>query len=79
LASWLKALRGAARRKLRDIDARRRFFETVVDGPAASRFIEGDSQGARRIAQQLLATTSTAPPAAGEVTLVGAGPAIRNF
>jgi uroporphyrin-III C-methyltransferase / precorrin-2 dehydrogenase / sirohydrochlorin ferrochelatase len=74
LASWLKSLRGAARQKLRDTDERRRFFETVVDGPAASRFIEGDSKGAERIAQQLLARTSTAPRAAGEVILVGAGP-----
>jgi uroporphyrin-III C-methyltransferase/precorrin-2 dehydrogenase/sirohydrochlorin ferrochelatase len=74
LASWLKTLRGAARRKLRDTEERRRFFEAVVDGPAARRFVEGDDQGARRIAQQLLATTSTAPRAAGEVTLVGAGP-----
>ena len=74
LASWLKALRGATRRKLRGADARRRFFEAVVDGPAARRFVEGDSQGAQRTALQLLATTSTAPRAAGEVTLVGAGP-----
>jgi uroporphyrin-III C-methyltransferase/precorrin-2 dehydrogenase/sirohydrochlorin ferrochelatase len=74
LASWLKALRGAARRKLRGVDARRRFFEAVVDGAAARRFIEGDDQGAQRIAQQLLATTATSQRAAGEVTLVGAGP-----
>jgi uroporphyrin-III C-methyltransferase / precorrin-2 dehydrogenase / sirohydrochlorin ferrochelatase len=74
LASWLKALRGATRKKLRDTDERRRFFEAVVDGPAARRFIEGDRQGALRIAQQLLARTSVAPRAAGEVTLVGAGP-----
>jgi uroporphyrin-III C-methyltransferase / precorrin-2 dehydrogenase / sirohydrochlorin ferrochelatase len=74
LAAWLNALRGAARQKLRDTDERRRFFEEVVDGPAARRFIEGDNQGAQRIAQQLLARTSTAPRAAGEVTLVGAGP-----
>jgi uroporphyrin-III C-methyltransferase / precorrin-2 dehydrogenase / sirohydrochlorin ferrochelatase len=74
LASWLKALRSTARRKLRDTEERRRFFEAVVDGPAGRRFIEGDDQGARRIAQQLLATTSTAPRAAGQVTLVGAGP-----
>jgi uroporphyrin-III C-methyltransferase / precorrin-2 dehydrogenase / sirohydrochlorin ferrochelatase len=74
LASWLRALRGAARQKLRDTDERRRFFEAVVDGPAARRFVNGDQEGARRIAQQLLATTSTAPRAAGEVTLVGAGP-----
>jgi uroporphyrin-III C-methyltransferase/precorrin-2 dehydrogenase/sirohydrochlorin ferrochelatase len=54
LASWLRTLRGATRLKLRDTDARRRFFEAVVDGPAAQRFVEGDNQGARRIAQQLL-------------------------
>jgi uroporphyrin-III C-methyltransferase/precorrin-2 dehydrogenase/sirohydrochlorin ferrochelatase len=74
LASWLKALRRTARQKLRDTDERRRFFEAGVDGPAARRFVDGDQPGALRIAQQLLATTSTAPRAAGEVTLVGAGP-----
>src|SRR5579863_6558152 len=74
LASWLKALRRAAREKLRDTDERRRFFEAIVDGPAARRFVYGDAQGARRIAQQRLATASTAPRAAGDVTLVGAGP-----
>jgi uroporphyrin-III C-methyltransferase/precorrin-2 dehydrogenase/sirohydrochlorin ferrochelatase len=74
LASWLRALRHTARRRLRDSNARRRFFENVVDGPAARRFIDGDARGAQSIAQQLLARSSTAPRAAGEVTLVGAGP-----
>jgi uroporphyrin-III C-methyltransferase / precorrin-2 dehydrogenase / sirohydrochlorin ferrochelatase len=74
LAVWLRGLRRASRQKLRGIDERRRFFETIVDGAAAHRFMEGDKQGAQRIAQQLLASTSTAPRAAGEVTLVGAGP-----
>jgi uroporphyrin-III C-methyltransferase/precorrin-2 dehydrogenase/sirohydrochlorin ferrochelatase len=74
LASWLKALREPARQKLRGTAERRRFFEAVVDGPAARRLLDGDTQGANRIAQQLLATTSIAPRAAGEVTLVGAGP-----
>jgi uroporphyrin-III C-methyltransferase/precorrin-2 dehydrogenase/sirohydrochlorin ferrochelatase len=74
LASWLKALRKTTRQKLRDTDERRRFFEAVVDGPAARRFVDGDLSGALRIAQQLLATTSTAARAPGEVTLVGAGP-----
>ena len=74
LATWLQALREPARQKLRDTDERRRFFEALVDGPAGRRFVEGDTHGAPRFAQQLLATTSTAPRAAGEVTLVGAGP-----
>jgi uroporphyrin-III C-methyltransferase/precorrin-2 dehydrogenase/sirohydrochlorin ferrochelatase len=74
LALWLRSLRHAARRRLRNTDERRRFFETVVDGAAGRRFIDGDARGAQAIAQQLLARTSLAPKAAGEVTLVGAGP-----
>jgi len=74
LALWLRALRHSARRRLRNTDERRRFFENIVDGAAARRFIEGDAHGAQAVAQQLLAKTSTAPRSAGEVTLVGAGP-----
>jgi uroporphyrin-III C-methyltransferase / precorrin-2 dehydrogenase / sirohydrochlorin ferrochelatase len=74
LALWLRALRKTARRRLRDIDTRRRFFEAVVDGPAARRFVEGDAQGAQRLAQTLLTAAATTPRALGEVTLVGAGP-----
>jgi uroporphyrin-III C-methyltransferase/precorrin-2 dehydrogenase/sirohydrochlorin ferrochelatase len=73
-ASWLKTLRRSARRRLRDTDARRRFFEALVDGAAGRRFVAGDEQGARRIAHQLLASVAPAPSARGEVILVGAGP-----
>ena len=45
-ALWLRALRKSARRRLRDIDTRRRFFEAVVDGAAQRRFVAGDTQGA---------------------------------
>jgi uroporphyrin-III C-methyltransferase/precorrin-2 dehydrogenase/sirohydrochlorin ferrochelatase len=79
LAEWLRGLREASMERLRDTQERRRFFETIVDGAAAKRFIEGDPHGAMQIAQQLLAAVAAAPPAggegaAGEVTLVGAGP-----
>jgi uroporphyrin-III C-methyltransferase/precorrin-2 dehydrogenase/sirohydrochlorin ferrochelatase len=74
LASWLAELRTVSRRRLAHPGARRRYFENLVDGPAARRFIEGDERGARRLAQQLLASSAAAGPAAGEVTLVGAGP-----
>jgi uroporphyrin-III C-methyltransferase/precorrin-2 dehydrogenase/sirohydrochlorin ferrochelatase len=74
LAVWLRALRHGARRRLASTNERRRFFENIVDGPAARRFIEGDTHGAQALAQQLLARTSTAARSAGEVTLVGAGP-----
>jgi uroporphyrin-III C-methyltransferase/precorrin-2 dehydrogenase/sirohydrochlorin ferrochelatase len=73
-AVWLQTLRRPARRRLRDIAARRNFFERLIDGPAAARFVAGDKQGASRAAHQLLAATASAPAAPGEVTLVGAGP-----
>jgi uroporphyrin-III C-methyltransferase / precorrin-2 dehydrogenase / sirohydrochlorin ferrochelatase len=73
LALWLRALRHAARRRLRDSDARRRFFEQVVDGAAGQRFVAGDARGAQSIAQRLLAASAAARPV-GEVTLVSAGP-----
>src|ERR1700721_1893958 len=38
-AAWLRSLRTSSRRNLRNTDERRRFFEAVVDGPAAQRFI----------------------------------------
>jgi uroporphyrin-III C-methyltransferase/precorrin-2 dehydrogenase/sirohydrochlorin ferrochelatase len=74
LATWLSGLRAMSRRRLRSAGARRRFFEALVDGPAARRFIEGDERGAHRLAQQLLSSSAAAPPAPGEVALVGAGP-----
>ena len=73
-AAWLQALRRPARRRLRGIDARRKFFERLVDGAAAARFAAGDAQGAQRVAQQLLAASPLGPSAPGEVWLVGAGP-----
>lgn len=73
-AVWLRGLRKTSMNRLRDTQERRRFFEAIVDGPAARRFIDGDSQGAQRIAQRLLSRRSIAPRARGEVMLVGAGP-----
>jgi len=72
-ALWLRGLRKTSWERLRDPHERRRFFEAIVDGPAARRFIDGDGQGAVRIVRELL-TTTAAPRARGEVTLVGAGP-----
>jgi uroporphyrin-III C-methyltransferase/precorrin-2 dehydrogenase/sirohydrochlorin ferrochelatase len=79
LAVWLRGLREASQDRLRDTQERRRFFEAIVDGAAAKRFIEGDPRGAMEVAHQLLAAVAEArvagdAPAVGEVTLVGAGP-----
>jgi uroporphyrin-III C-methyltransferase/precorrin-2 dehydrogenase/sirohydrochlorin ferrochelatase len=74
LSSWLQTLRGAARLRLRDSGARRRYFEKIVDGAAARRFMTGDTHGAMSVAQQLLARSPNSPRECGEVALVGAGP-----
>ncbi len=61
-AGWLQTLRRPARRRLRDTDARRKFFEQLIDGPAAARFVAGDTQGARRVAHQLFAANRGSGP-----------------
>jgi len=73
-AEWLRTLRQTSQERLRDTQERRRFFETLIDGPAAQRFMSGDLRGAVSVAQRLLARTAQAAPPAGAVTLVGAGP-----
>ncbi len=81
LAVWLQELRKSSGERLPSTAVRRRFFETIIDGASASRFIEGDKQGARRIAQELLEATLASlgettvhPTTVGSVMLVGAGP-----
>jgi uroporphyrin-III C-methyltransferase/precorrin-2 dehydrogenase/sirohydrochlorin ferrochelatase len=73
-ARWLDGLRPGARRRLRDTAARRRYFESLVDGAPLERFLAGDESGAQRLAQQLLFSDAGAPHPTGHVTLVGAGP-----
>ncbi len=74
LALWLRGLRETGMERLRDTQERRRFFENLIDGAAAKRFLDGDRHGAMDIAQRLLDSTAGAARPAGEVTLVGAGP-----
>jgi uroporphyrin-III C-methyltransferase / precorrin-2 dehydrogenase / sirohydrochlorin ferrochelatase len=62
------------KRGLRGTAERRRYFETLVDGPAAERFVAGDVRGAEQLAQRLLAADAARAPAPGHVILVGAGP-----
>jgi uroporphyrin-III C-methyltransferase/precorrin-2 dehydrogenase/sirohydrochlorin ferrochelatase len=73
-ADWLAGMRAAARRRIPGVEARRRYFEMLVDGPAERRFVAGDERGARQIAQRLMAAAAATATQTGDVTLVGAGP-----
>ncbi|MBB6251589.1 siroheme synthase CysG [Nitrospirillum iridis] len=77
LALFLDGFRSAVRAVKSDETARRRFWERVIDGPIAQRFLAGDEASAR---EQLVKTlnagagNSGAAAEAGSVALVGAGP-----
>jgi uroporphyrin-III C-methyltransferase/precorrin-2 dehydrogenase/sirohydrochlorin ferrochelatase len=79
LARFMGERRRELRRALGTL-ARRRFWESIVSGPVASRVLAGDEPGAARAyARELLTSQRRTPPAVGgsglgEVYLIGAGP-----
>ena len=72
LATLLADWRGRIRARLPDPTARRRWFEGVLAGPLHALLRQRDTAGAQRALQEAL--DADAPPAAGMVSLVGAGP-----
>ncbi len=74
--SKLAALAGRWRERVRarftDLLSRRRFWEAVFDGPAATAAIQGDIAGAESLMDALL--DESAGGRTGEAWLVGAGP-----
>ncbi|MEC4589623.1 MULTISPECIES: siroheme synthase CysG [Nitrospirillum] len=72
LATFLDGFRTAVRAVKSDETARRRFWERVIDGPIAQRFLAGDETGAH---EQLVKVLNAAESVeGGSVALVGAGP-----
>ena len=71
LAALIGRFRGASKERHPDAELRRRFWEDVVDGPIADMVLSGNEQGAVRA---LEAKLHSGEPAAGFVSLVGAGP-----
>ncbi|TWB20797.1 uroporphyrin-III C-methyltransferase/precorrin-2 dehydrogenase/sirohydrochlorin ferrochelatase [Nitrospirillum amazonense] len=76
LATFLDGFRTAVRTVKSDETARRRFWERVIDGPIAQRFLAGDEAGAHEQLVKSLNAGDAAGDAAegGAVALVGAGP-----
>jgi uroporphyrin-III C-methyltransferase / precorrin-2 dehydrogenase / sirohydrochlorin ferrochelatase len=73
LADWAGIWRERARRRFPDISSRRAFWEQVLAGPPAARFIRGDEPGAEALTTAIFASDYTPPPT-GRAWLVGAGP-----
>ena len=72
LASLARAWRERVGARLGDLLSRRRFWEAVFDGPAASDAISGNTAAAESRMTELL--EAAGEPQAGEAWLVGAGP-----
>lgn len=74
LAVLMAAFRERVKQRFRDVGARRRFWETVLQGPVAEMLFAGRDEAALAALAQALDEGSEAPLSVGEVYLVGAGP-----
>ncbi|WP_114394164.1 siroheme synthase CysG [Oleisolibacter albus] len=74
LAAFLDSFRGAVKATRQEETAKRRFWERIVDGPVARRFLAGDEAGARAQLLQAVNDPGHGQEPGGRVTLVGAGP-----
>jgi uroporphyrin-III C-methyltransferase/precorrin-2 dehydrogenase/sirohydrochlorin ferrochelatase len=81
LAGLAEEFRDSVKQGLPDVDSRRRFWETVLDGKVAELVFSGRTEDARELLQQQLQDFD-ASSVKGEVYLVGAGPGdpdLRTF
>lgn len=75
LAAFIGRWRKPIRDRIGEVSLRRRFWESVVDGPVGAAVLEGRGAEAERALETLADPAGAAPDgAAGLVTLVGAGP-----
>jgi uroporphyrin-III C-methyltransferase / precorrin-2 dehydrogenase / sirohydrochlorin ferrochelatase len=73
IAAIAGEFREQVKAKFTTSQARRRFWEDVLQGPIVERILSGQEDAARNLLTNLLDETSTAKPK-GEVFLVGGGP-----
>ncbi len=74
LAEFVAGFRGQVKQRL-SAQERRRFWETVLQGPIAEMLMSGHTQAATQALENLLTTTATTSSLTyGEVYLVGGGP-----
>ena len=71
LAALAARFRSASRRRYPEPEARRRFWEEVVDGPLADLVFSGAEQAAEKHLEESLAGDASNVPVAGFVSLVG--------
>jgi len=76
MAGFLGKFRDSVLSGIKSTRGRRRFWESMIDGPVGDRFLSGDTEGAEKLLVAALAEAKdgSALSEQGEVFLVGAGP-----
>ncbi|MDH4189455.1 MAG: siroheme synthase CysG [Betaproteobacteria bacterium] len=74
LAELAKRFRAVSKERYADAEARRRFWESVVDGPIGDMVLAGREESAIQALQNELSAAPQTTPPAGMVYLVGGGP-----
>lgn len=77
LVDWLKSKRDVTRSRIKNLQARRLFWEEVLEGAVAQEVLEGNHARADWLFQKALSTTTADARAA--LYLVGAGPGHPDF
>lgn len=72
LAAWFKEKRGVIAKTFEHLQARRLFWDEIIEGPVTQEILEGNYAKAEDLFAQALAEAQTAPRAA--LYLIGAGP-----
>ena len=72
LAALVESFRDQVKAHFDNVNARRKFWEGVLQGRIAEMIFAGDEDGARQALEETLATTDDGP--VGEVYLIGGGP-----
>ncbi|MBT2131739.1 NAD(P)-dependent oxidoreductase [Aliiroseovarius lamellibrachiae] len=71
LARFLSGFRATIETKITNSRTRRRFWEAMIDGPIADRYLAGDTAGAEDLIADALAQNGVEP---GSVAIIGVGP-----
>ena len=74
LAGLFSKYRESVQRAFPDVDKRRRFWESIVEGPVAENVFSGRMEKAKESLEALITKSNSIPEFKGEVYLVGAGP-----
>jgi len=74
LAQLMARYRDVVKRTIGSLNARRRLWQDVVDGPVAEALFSGNPQIAERLLKERIECADSKEHARGEVFLVGAGP-----